>query len=316
MVYKLMPMSYRAKIREMMELTGSKTKPEIFVNYSFTVSAMAGVFIGILVRDFFLIAAAIVFIMVWLLIHGFLSLAIERRVKFVETVLPDTLQLMAANSRAGYIPSRALLLSARKEFGPLSEAIKNVGKEIMTGKSINDSLSSMTRNIKSRTLERTIKLISEGVRNGGQFASLLEENAHEIRLQQALDKEVRANVMMYTIFIAFAGCVGAPALYAISGILMKTISDLSSIVGTQSVASLKNMPVMKLGSVTVSQDFLFWFSVAAILITSVFGSLIIGLISKGKYKDGIKYIPIFVIAAFLIFFGAKVVAEGIFMGIV
>ncbi len=314
MVYKIMPASYKAKLKDMMVYTGSDRKPDGFVNYAFAFSLAGGAVLGLLVPEAFIIAALVGFISIFLLLHGFLSLAIERRANFVEEVLPDTLQLMAANSRAGYIPSRALLLSARKEFGPLSEAIKKVGKEIVTGKSLEESLKLMTRNIRSDTLERTVRLISEGIRNGGQFASLLEENAHEIRLQQGLKKEVSANVMMYVIFIAFAGCMGAPALYAISGFLIKTITELGSMVSVTELPSVSNVPMIKLGTVSISENFLYWFSLASIFLTSMFGSLIIGMISSGKTKSGIKYAPVLVILAFLIYFVAKIVAEGIFAG--
>ncbi|RLI98246.1 MAG: hypothetical protein DRO99_01180 [Candidatus Aenigmatarchaeota archaeon] len=315
MVYRIMPASYKEKIREMIRYSGSKMKPERFINYSFAMSLATGILVGTVFMQYFIIAAVVAFLSVWTLFHGLLSLAIEKRAGFVESVLPDTLQLMAANSRAGYIPSRALLLSARKEFGPLSEAIKNTGKEIMTGKSLEEGLSMMTRNIKSNVLERTIKLISEGIKNGGKFASLLEENAHEIRVQQALHKEVKANVMMYTIFIAFAGCVGAPVLYAISSLLIKTISSLSSAVNTQNLAALGNVPVMSLGSVTVSQDFLFEFSIFAIVMTASFGGILVGLIGTGKAKAGFKYVPVFIVLSFVIFFLTKALAGGLFTSI-
>ena len=66
--------------------------------------------------------------------------------------------------------------------------------------------------IKSSDLERTIDLIIEGIRGGGQLVALLEENANDIRRRQAMKKEIKANTMMYAIFIAFAGCLGAPGL--------------------------------------------------------------------------------------------------------
>jgi len=310
MVYRIMPQRYKKKIKEWLRYSGSKIQPSRFVNNAFAVSFTAGFIVALFARGYFLFVWTGVFAGVFLLLHGFLALGVDRRTKFVESILPDALQLMAANSRAGYIPSRALLLSARKEFGPLSDAIKKIGKEVLTGKSLEESLRLITKDIKSDALERTVKLLIEGTRSGGQFASLLEENAVDLRRMQAIKREVRANIMMYTIFVAFAGCIGAPILYALSGYLIETLSRFGSIAPPEAFTA--QVPFMKFSGVGVSSDFLLIFSVLAILVTTVFGSLIIGLISSGRERSGIKYMPVFVIAALAIFFVVRFLVIGMF----
>jgi len=300
MVYKIMPYGYKRRVKEWLRYSGSKIKPSRLVNNMFAMSFTVGFVVALLAGDYLVPVWIAVFIGIFLLLHGFLALGVERRRNFVEKILPDALQLIAANSRAGYIPSRALLLSARKEFGPLSEAIRNVGKELTTGGSLEDSLRIMTRDIKSDRLERTVKLIIEGTRSGGQFASLLEENAADLRATQAIKKDVKANVMMYSIFVAFAGCIGAPVLYALSSYLIDTISKFGSLAPPDAFTA--QVPFMKFTALAVSPNFLLAFFVSAILVTTVFGGLIIGLISSGKEGSGVKYIPIFVIIAFIIFF--------------
>src|SRR3989338_6908138 len=71
------------------------------------------------------------------------------KVKFIENILPDALQLMASNLRAGFTTDRALLLSARPEFGPLKDEINLVGKEITAGKPIEEALFNMTKRVQS-----------------------------------------------------------------------------------------------------------------------------------------------------------------------
>ena len=266
-------------------------------------------------RNYFVYIFPLVFFATFLFSHGILYLAVERRSRFVETILPDALQLVAANIKSGFIPSRALVLSARKEFGPLSDAIKNVGKEMMTGKSLQESMGEMTKTIKSEVLETTVTLVTKGVRAGGQLVSLFEETAIDIRRKEAIKKEVRANIMMYAIFIGFAGCAGAPVLYALSGFLVGTISKLGGMVSVPAEATAK-MPLKMNFGIGISPDFLYIFSIAAILITTVFGGVIIGLISSGKEKDGIKYIPMLAIAALAVFFIAGFLINMMFEGLI
>ncbi|MFQ6055173.1 MAG: type II secretion system F family protein, partial [Methanosarcinales archaeon] len=126
--------------------------------------------------------------------------------------LPDVLQLISANVRAGMTVDKAIWLSARPEFGILEEEVRKVGAKTMGGKPINLALKEMSKKIKSKILDRTVKLIIEGIESGGDLAKLLDETSSNIRTTQSLRKEIRSSVMMYSIFILFAAVLGAPML--------------------------------------------------------------------------------------------------------
>jgi pilus assembly protein TadC len=185
----------------------------------------------------------------------------------------------------------------------LSEAIKRAGKEIMSGSSLEEGLKEIPLTIKSDDLKRTIDLIIQGIRGGGQLVSLLEENATDIRRRQAMTKEIKANTMMYAIFIAFAGCLGAPGLYALSSYLTKTMGELGPDIAMSGEVSSK-VSFMQMQGTQISAEFLLQFSIAAILLTTFFGGIILGLIGTGREKEGLKYAPVLTIIALLVFFGA------------
>lgn len=311
MIYRVMPERYKKGVESLLEYAGSKRSPKNFTNVSFVVSVVAGLIFGALAGALFAVVFIVFFLGIFALLHGFLVLAVERRARFVESILPDALQLMAANSRAGYIPTRALMLSARKEFGPLSEAIKKAGKEMMTGKNLEESLLVIPQYIKSEVLEKTIKLIIWGARSGGKFAELLEQTAEDIRRRQGIVKEVRANVTMYVIFIGFAGCVGAPVLYALSTFLTTTIGKLGAVATLPETISTQ-VSFLQFSGLEISPDFLFFFSITAIFLTTFFAGLILGSIASGSEKAGIKYIPFLMIVGFGVFFLARAFIEASF----
>jgi len=311
MLIRLMPRRYQGKIQELLTYSGNRKSPDHFFTTALITSLAIGLVAAVIVPKYLGVMFAAVFISVFAFMHGMLYLAVERRTRYVENILPDALQLVAANIKSGFIPSRALVLSARKEFGPLSDAIKNVGKEMMTGKSLQESMGEMTKTIKSEVLETTVTLVTKGIKAGGQLVALFEETALDIRRKEVIKKEVRANIMMYAIFIGFAGCVGAPVLYALSGFLIGTITRLGGMVSISDEVTSKMPLHMKFG-IGISPDFLFLFSVIAIVITSVFGGLIIGLISSGKEKDGIRYVPILVIISLTVYFVAGLMINMMF----
>jgi hypothetical protein len=311
MIHKLMPRAYIKRIENLLIYSGSRKGPASFVNRTFIVSIIFAVLAGIVFLDSFIIAFPLIFIAVFSLLHGMLILAVDKRSKFVESILPDALQLMAANIKSGFIPSRAMLLSARKEFGPLSDAVRRAGKEAMTGKSLQESLANIPRTIKSDVLETTINLVMKGIKAGGQLVALFEETAMDIRRRDSIKKEVKANILMYGIFIGFAGCAGAPVLYALSSYLVSTIGRLGAV--TQVPQEFQSrLPMMRFGEVQIDEGFLFLFSLAAILITTVFGGLIIGIIDSGKERAGIKYIPLMTAAALSVFFMARIIISMMF----
>lgn len=304
MIYRFFPKSYRENVRAKLKLGGMSTTSESYINKSFLISLMFAAFITVIVRVYPLFVFIGAFAGGFFFFNAYLTLAIDKRKSFVEGVLPDALELTAANIRAGFIPSKALLLSARSEFGPLAEAIRKSGKEIMTGKSLTDGLNEIPKYIKSEVLGRAIRLIAEGSTSGGQLVSLLEENAEDIRRNQAIKKEVKANIIMYGIFIVFAGVLGAPVLYALSLYLITTLTSIgaSNIATTEVMA--RGIPFFK-GGIEISPDFLFGFSIVSIMITTFFSGVIIGLIDTGKERGGIKYVPIFMAIALIVFLGAS-----------
>lgn len=308
---KLFPKTYEKWVENQLYLSGSKKTPAGFIHGIAIVSLVFAILAGLYFSSNIYVVVPSVFILLFAMFNFITILSVDRRGRFVDEILPDALLLLSANIRAGYIPSRALILSARREFGPLSVAVKLAGKEIMSGKSLSEGLGMIPRSIKSEDLKRTIEMIIQGIKGGGQLVPLIEETATDIRRRQAIKKEIKANTLMYAIFIAFAGCLGAPGLYALSGYLINTMAKLTP---DQSMTSelYGKVSFMSPSGMSLSPEFLFQFSIGAILITTIFGGLILGLIGSGKEKDGLKFAPILSLIALLLFFGATFLINTMF----
>jgi Flp pilus assembly protein TadB len=236
-----------------------------------------------------------------------LNLIADKRAKFAEEVLPDVLQLMAGNIRSGLTPDKALLFSARPEFGILEKEIKLAGSKTLAGKPIEEALLEMAKRIKSRIVERTFNLIAEGMRKGGEIASLLEETANDIRDWKTMKKEISAQVGMYTIFIFIAVGIATPLLFAFSSHLVETMVKVTfSLKIEEQARQFIGIEGFRIGQISLDPEFIKTYALVATSISSLFGSLIIGLLQEGKEKAGIKYIPILLILNYLIFFTARI----------
>jgi len=234
-----------------------------------------------------------------------------KRVKRMEEVFPDFLQLMSSNLRAGITIDRSMLLSVREEFDPLDKEIQKTGREIATGKSMEIALLNMAKRIGSDKIQKTVLLIISGMRAGGNLATLLEQTSTNMRESDFIEKKAASNVLMYVIFIFIAVSVGAPALFGLSTILVETLTHLlAGIPEAESVA----LP-FTLSKISISIIFIKYFSLVFIIVIDILASLVLGLVSKGEEKEGIKYFPPILGISLVIFFAIRYALSGFMEGL-
>lgn len=307
-IYKLMPKFYRDWVRRYLNYANFSIQPERYVGFL----VLYGLLLFFSLLALFsliglssLIALSIFFIFEAFM-HGILILVAESRANFADEILPDVLSLFSSNIRSGLTPDKALMLTARPEFGPLEEEIKRAAKKTLSGESIEDAIKTMPERINSATLERTVMLLSEGMAKGGNLQNLLDGLANDIREARLIKKEISAQVMIYAIFIFFAVAIGAPILLATSNHLIETMSTISAGINIEKVAMPTQIPI-KIQKVQVDKSFLLRYSLSSLAITSIFGGMLIGLIKDGSERAGIKYVPILLLLSIGMFLLSKAV---------
>lgn len=277
-----------------------------FLNFYFKLNLGLAVVAGIGIGAFYIFA-----------LYATLEYYIEKRKNFVESVLPDYIQLTAANMRSGISLDKAMIASARPEFGYFTEDIILMDKQIYSGESMQGALIKLGARYRSRQLQHTVRMMAESIRYGGSMNDLLKQVAKDMRNQMIIQKEISGQLFLYTIFIAFAVLIGGPTLYALTakmisvtdtvwaGILRSNPTGLPS----AGVAFLKPTPPQ----ITIAQytDF----SITAVVVITALGSIIISVISTGTMMRGLKYLPIYVIIGLLVFYAVSVFINGAFGGL-
>ncbi len=238
------------------------------------------------------------------------------RLKKMEDVFPDFIELMASNLRAGMTIDKALILSSRKEFSPLDEEILNLGKDILTGKEISSALLNLAQRTKSEKILKTITIINSGIRSGGNLAILLEQTAINMRERGFVEKKAASNVLMYIIFIFFAVAVGAPILFSLSTVLVQVLTSILKDIPTieQGIATA-NLP-LALTKINISVNFILYFTLVFLVLIDILASLLLGLVNKGEEKAGLKFTIPLIITSILIFFIVRFALTSYFSGII
>ncbi len=248
-----------------------------------------------------------------------LSMGADSRAKSIEALLPDGLQLISANMRAGMTLENAIWSAAVPEFGALRDEIRKVSADAFAGKPIETALSAMRTRVRSHIVERTLKLVSEGIQLGGEIAPLLDEVSADIKSIQNLQKEIATSTTMYAIFIVFAAVLAAPVLFSVSTFYTQMNEQITAKQHATSpqgeMPQVQGLPALfasakkqQAGAITAAD--IQGFSTAAIIITTFFAGIILGQIRTGNWTEGLKYSPIFIAVALgLYYLGAGVLAS-------
>lgn len=233
-------------------------------------------------------------IIFWFIFYTVVDFKIYNRTKQLEEVLPDFLQLTSANLNAGMPLDKALWYAVRPRFGILAKEIEDVAKSTLIGEDLKDALLNLSKQYDSKMLQRTVNLMLEGLDAGGEIGPLLNKISNDIQETRIIKKDMAANVMTYVIFISFATIIAAPFLFALSSQVLTVIQKLTSNINTPS-AGMGAMSMFNLSEEAVSLKDFNIFAVGALSMTSFFSAMIVSIIQKGNVKDGIKYIPIYIL---------------------
>ncbi len=267
------------------------------------------ILLGLWLTVFFLLLGII-----WSVYLFYLDMKIYQRTKAVEEVFPDFLQLTSANISAGMPVDKALWYAVRPGFGVLAKEIENVAKNTMAGEDLSAALTMFSRKYDSKVIQRSISLLLEGMAAGGEMADLLNKISLNIEEEKILQKEMAASVTTYVIFITFATIVAAPVLFGLANQLLVVIGNITSKLGPTMKNANSFFTIGFSGNAIKTSDFRI-FSYLVLIISAISSACIVSVIKKGRVKDGLKSIPVYIIVSVVLFTLASLIISSLFTGV-
>ncbi len=243
-----------------------------------------------------------------LVIYAVLEFLIDKRKTFLEGLLADYLQITSANVRSGLSLDKAMVMAARPEFKYFSDDIMILSEQVYAGQTMDDALINLGNKYRSTHLKHTIRLIIESIQYGGGVTDLLNQVAKDIRNQQLIQKEIAGQLFMYIIFISFASLIAAPMLYALTTQMVQITNTIWSGILQENPGGLpsQGMSFLKPSPPQISIQDYKNFAIESIIVITGFCAFIISTISTGSAIKGLKYMPVFIICGFLIYYIASI----------
>jgi|TARA_B100002003_G_scaffold54263_1_gene49668 flagellar protein FlaJ len=204
--------------------------------------------------------------------------------------------------RAGAPVSRSIVNLRRRNYGVLTQHVQKLANQLSIGIPLNKALQVFSRDTKSKVISRAVGLISEAERAGGKIETILASVLKSVNQIEILKKERKAAIANlvtqgYIIFIVFI-----VIMLVLEFKILPIVSDLS---GTSSGLDLG-------GASRVSADVNFARPLfVVLLVQSFFAGLVIGKISEGSVKNGIKHSFILIVITLLVVTGARAFFGGV-----
>lgn len=258
---------------------------------------------------------ALVAVLIIVSLSFYLNIKIYKRTKVLEDMLPDYLTLVSTNLKGGMNFEKSLWSAIKPEFGILAREIGIVSKRVATGNDVTEALSEFAEKYSSPILRRSIDLLKGEIQSGGRITGVIDNLVLNLKKTKALRQEMTAATLTYMIFMAAIVVFIMPALFALSkqllSIILKFTARLSTSFQTASSASM-----FSFSAANINPDHFRIFSIVAIAIISIFSSMIISTIEKGDIKGGLRYIPMFLFGALIMYFILSAILGSMIGGIV
>jgi len=237
---------------------------------------------------------------IYLLIQG-------RREKDIEQMFLEFSRDLVERVKSGTPINKSIINLRTKDYGSLNVHIDKLANQISFGIPVKEALEIFAKDINNAIISRAIGLIREAERSGGKIELILESVTASLSQIDKLKKERKAAVFNlavqgYVIFLIFI------AVMLIMEFRILPITEQIGGLGTINLNSgnFMDSPVASANPIAnISHLFLY-----LLLVQGFFAGLIIGKISEGSVKAGLKHSFVLVALSWLLSTGAEIIFGG------
>ena len=224
-------------------------------------------------------------------VYGMYEYLHYSRIRKIDAVFPDFVRDLSSSRRAGMTFTKAILFTSKGSYGLLTKEIKKIAQQISWGSSVEEALTEFSKRINTTSVRRTISLIIEASRSGGNVADVLDVAAEDALEIKQLEGERRVNMLSYVVVIYVAMLVFMAIIAILAGVFIPTITG-SSAEGLATTLGGGNI----IGQETIIQVFYF-----ATLAQSMGTGLVAGIFEDGNIQSSVKHIFILVLISWFVF---------------
>ncbi|HUK38837.1 MAG TPA: type II secretion system F family protein [Methanomicrobiales archaeon] len=209
----------------------------------------------------------------------------KRRLRQKEELFAEFLFKLSELMRGGLDPVKAVTELARTDLGPLTSHVQIAATSMVYGKTFDEAMRGMARSMGSMLIGRYIDLVIQASTSGGSTADLILRASEDMRSIIAIEREKEGSLAQYTFIFYFAQAILVFIAYILSTNLLTFVQQL----GAQTFFG-KN----QIADLNFRQGFFH-----LLMINSFFGGLIIGKITEGEARYGLKHAVVLMVTCLI-----------------
>jgi len=209
----------------------------------------------------------------------------KRTTRRKEELYTEFLFKLSEFMRGGLDPIKSVKELSKTDMGILTQNIRNAATSMVYGKSFEDSMKTMAKNLHSELIVRYTNLVVQASYSGGYVADLILKASEDMRSIIGIEREKEGNLSQYVIIFYFAQGIIFFIIFTLSTSLLPFIDQLgpSSPFGKNELVNLN-----------FARGFFH-----LIMINAFFGGLIIGKIAEGEARHGLKHSAILMTVGYI-----------------
>jgi flagellar protein FlaJ len=229
-------------------------------------------------------------VMVFALIIAILPYSIDitlqkRAVRKKEELYTEFLFKLSELMRGGLDPIKAVKELAKTDLGVLTPHIRIASTSMTFGKSFEEAMKAMAKSLHSDLITRYTLLVVQASYSGGSVADLILKASEDMRSIISIEREKEGNLHQYVMIFYFAQAIIIFIVYILTTSLLPFVQQLGA---TQMFGKTD------IGDIDFARGFFHM-----IILNSIFGGLIIGKISEGEARYGLKHVVVLVAVGYI-----------------
>lgn len=216
-----------------------------------------------------------------------------KRIRMMDDKFPDFLRDLAESERAGMTLPRALSSASKGIYGALTPEIRRMNAQVEWGVSFTEALQRFSRKVQTPLIERTVALIVEASRAGGNVIDILTAASDDAREIKQIVEERKRQMGIYGIIIYIAFMVFLVVIFILSAQFLPAFHEAA---GANTGAQVSGASIAAFDP----EDFKTVFFHAAI-VQGIGGGLVSGIMQQGHPLSGLKHAVIMTLVSWFFF---------------
>ncbi len=217
----------------------------------------------------------------------------SRRRDAIDNNIPHLIRDIADAGRSGMTLTRAIEISAERDYGPLTQEIKKLMAKVSFRVPLEKALQYFADRTGTMLSRRSAMLIAEANKSGGDIQESMESVAKHVQDIQYLENKRRATLRPFigVMYISFA--VFLVTVYLLISSFFKQLASSNLAGGTVGGIGFNfvSLPLDKITAVFLYMA----------MIEAVFAGLVGGKMATGYLKDGLKHAILLMLVCFITF---------------